>query len=149
MEYCDKLEQYAEPPRVFHEDFSRVWSEYSVICHNSSFFGHHSIFTPRGDIEYQYSPLGVILNIKNIRSNILHSTLVLWRQITWNNGHSCSLRASPSQYVGPRRYRPPACDVSQLPEDLDAVVISHSHYDHLVRQFSSFFSYFSYLNFDL
>lgn len=35
--------------------------------------------------------------------------------------------------MGPRRYRPPACDVSQLPEDLDAVVISHSHYDHLDR----------------
>ena len=60
----------------------------SAYCHYSSFFGrhNHSIFTPRGDIEYQYSPLGVILNIKNIRSNILHSTLVLWRQKTWNNG---------------------------------------------------------------
>ena len=59
----------------------------SAYCHYSSFFGrhNHSIFTPRGNIEYQYSPLGVILNIKNIRSNILHSTLVLWRQKTWNN----------------------------------------------------------------
>ena len=60
----------------------------SAYCHYSSFFGrhNHSIFTPRGDIEYQYSLLGVILNIKNIWSIILHSTLVLWRQKTWNNG---------------------------------------------------------------
>ncbi len=41
-----------------------------------------------------------------------------------------SQRASPSQWFGPRRYRPPACTVEELP-DVDAVVISHTHYDHL------------------
>ena len=41
------------------------------------------------NIEYQYSPLGVILNIKNIRSNC--STLVLWRQKTWNNDKSVAM----------------------------------------------------------
>ena len=45
-----------------------------------------------------------------------------------------SARASPLQVVGPRRYRPPACKVSELPESLNAVVISHNHYDHLVRK---------------
>ncbi|XP_072025823.1 N-acyl-phosphatidylethanolamine-hydrolyzing phospholipase D-like [Amphiura filiformis] len=35
--------------------------------------------------------------------------------------------------VGDKRYRPPACKVGDLP-DIHAVVISHSHYDHLDSQ---------------
>lgn len=42
-----------------------------------------------------------------------------------------SERASPSQMVGPKRYREAPCNVHDLPHNLDAVVISHSHYDHL------------------
>ncbi|XP_069012785.1 N-acyl-phosphatidylethanolamine-hydrolyzing phospholipase D-like isoform X1 [Embiotoca jacksoni] len=41
-----------------------------------------------------------------------------------------SKRASPVQFTGPKRYRGPPCIVEQLPR-IDAVVISHSHYDHL------------------
>lgn len=36
----------------------------------------------------------------------------------------------PANYFGPRRYTPVPCNIDQLPE-VDAVVISHSHYDHL------------------
>ena len=35
--------------------------------------------------------------------------------------------------MGTKRYRPPACTVQQLPENLDVVLISHTHYDHLDR----------------
>ncbi|KAI4879065.1 hypothetical protein NFI96_014965, partial [Prochilodus magdalenae] len=41
-----------------------------------------------------------------------------------------SQRASPVPFAGPKRYRGPACTVAQLPR-VDAVVISHTHYDHL------------------
>jgi L-ascorbate metabolism protein UlaG (beta-lactamase superfamily) len=41
-------------------------------------------------------------------------------------------RASPLGFAGPRRFQPPAVDASGLP-GLDAVVISHDHYDHLDR----------------
>ncbi|KAK7102146.1 N-acyl-phosphatidylethanolamine-hydrolyzing phospholipase D-like isoform X2 [Littorina saxatilis] len=41
-----------------------------------------------------------------------------------------SQRASATQWVGPKRYRDPACSVEELPK-LDAVLISHNHYDHL------------------
>ena len=40
-------------------------------------------------------------------------------------------RASPSQVVGPKRYREMPCTIHDLPSHLDAVVISHNHYDHL------------------
>ncbi|GLB43038.1 putative beta-lactamase superfamily domain containing protein [Lyophyllum shimeji] len=39
-------------------------------------------------------------------------------------------RCSPSQWVGPKRYTPPPCAIEDIPE-IDAVVISHNHYDHL------------------
>src|SRR6202171_953186 len=41
-----------------------------------------------------------------------------------------SERASPVQFAGPRRWVPPAVDFDALPP-IDAVVLSHDHYDHL------------------
>ncbi len=39
-------------------------------------------------------------------------------------------RASPSQWAGPKRFQPVPIPIRALPP-LDAVVISHDHYDHL------------------
>lgn len=39
-------------------------------------------------------------------------------------------RASPSRLIGPKRFQPVPLGIRQLPS-LDAVVISHDHYDHL------------------
>ena len=41
-----------------------------------------------------------------------------------------SERASPVSFAGPRRHRPPGLRLQDLPP-LDAVVLSHNHYDHL------------------
>lgn len=60
-----------------------------------------------------------------------HSTVLLeidgWRVLTdpvWGE------RISPLSFVGPRRFQPVPVPVSGLPP-IDAVIISHDHYDHL------------------
>ena len=66
-------------------------------------------------------------------------------QVTWL-GHACCLvqwegwtvlcdpifsdRCSPMQFAGPKRIRPSPLQVDGLPQ-IDIVVISHNHYDHL------------------
>lgn len=39
-------------------------------------------------------------------------------------------RCSPVKLVGPYRYRPTPCEIDDLPK-IDAVIVSHNHYDHL------------------
>lgn len=41
-----------------------------------------------------------------------------------------SMRASPFQWMGPKRKRNPSIRIEDLP-DIDVIVISHDHYDHL------------------
>ena len=41
-------------------------------------------------------------------------------------------RASPLPFAGPKRFHRPPVSIAQLPE-LDAVLVSHDHYDHLCR----------------
>ncbi|XP_059153637.1 N-acyl-phosphatidylethanolamine-hydrolyzing phospholipase D-like [Physella acuta] len=60
-----------------------------------------------------------------------HATsLVQFEGVTFLTDPVFSLRCSPSQWVGPKRYRPTPCSVEELPK-VDCVVISHNHYDHL------------------
>jgi hypothetical protein len=44
-----------------------------------------------------------------------------------------SARASPVRFAGPKRHQPPGLRANQLPR-IDAVVLSHNHYDHLDRR---------------
>ena len=41
-----------------------------------------------------------------------------------------SQRSSPVSFAGPKRYTEPSLQISELPH-IDAVIISHDHYDHL------------------
>ncbi|KAJ2504330.1 Protein-lysine N-methyltransferase efm4 [Coemansia sp. RSA 1836] len=42
-----------------------------------------------------------------------------------------SSRCSPVQWLGPKRYTSAPCQVKDLPEGIDFLVISHNHHDHL------------------
>ncbi|KAI8081710.1 beta-lactamase superfamily domain-containing protein, partial [Halteromyces radiatus] len=91
----------------------------------------------------QHLPEKVNMDWNLLRSNKTdkNGTIV----VTWL-GHACALvqvngfnvlfdpifscRCSPVQFVGPKRYTEAPCDFEDLPK-IDAVVISHNHYDHL------------------
>lgn len=51
-----------------------------------------------------------------------------------------SERASPFSFIGPKRYMPPGVSLKNLP-DIDIILISHNHYDHLdlrtIRRFGN------------
>ena len=60
-----------------------------------------------------------------------HSTVLLQYQgINILTDPIFSERPSFSQSIGPKRYTPPALEIDQLP-NIDIIVISHNHYDHL------------------
>ncbi|CAF4597357.1 unnamed protein product, partial [Rotaria sp. Silwood2] len=42
-----------------------------------------------------------------------------------------SERCGITPSTGPKRFRPPALRINDLPDDLDAILISHNHFDHL------------------
>jgi L-ascorbate metabolism protein UlaG (beta-lactamase superfamily) len=97
----------------------------------------------RGRRRKPHSPLPVV----TVRQDVLSGPASQALQVTWL-GHSSVLieidglrlltdpvlgeRASPVPFAGPKRFTPPALTVAQLPP-IDAVILSHDHYDHLDR----------------
>lgn len=85
------------------------------------------------------------LPVAQVRREVLDGPASQALRVTWL-GHSTALieldglrlltdpvlseRASPFSFAGPKRFTPPALSVEQLPP-LDAVVLSHDHFDHL------------------
>ena len=97
----------------------------------------------RGQRRKPQGPLPVV----TVRQDVLSGPASQALQVTWL-GHSSVLieidglrlltdpvlseRASPVPFAGPKRFTPPALAVAQLPP-IDAVILSHDHYDHLDR----------------
>jgi len=94
-----------------------------------------------------YTPdhLNKILPVRTLDSKALANPPPNAMQATWLGHASClvqwhgwniladplfSHRCSPVQFAGPARLRPSPCQAADLP-DVDVVVISHNHYDHL------------------
>jgi len=87
------------------------------------------------------------LPVVPVRADVLSGPASQALQVTWL-GHSTVLieidglrlltdpvlseRASPLSFAGPKRFTPPALTVAQLPP-IDAVILSHDHFDHLDR----------------
>jgi L-ascorbate metabolism protein UlaG (beta-lactamase superfamily) len=87
------------------------------------------------------------LPVTPVHADVLYGPASQALQVTWL-GHSTTLieidglrlltdpvlseRASPLPFAGPKRFTPPALTVAQLPR-IDAVLLSHDHFDHLDR----------------
>lgn len=67
-----------------------------------------------------------------LRITLVNHSTVLLQQLGWNilTDPIWSERASPLSWIGPRRHRKPGVALGDLPP-IDAVLISHNHYDHL------------------
>ncbi|XP_040580143.1 N-acyl-phosphatidylethanolamine-hydrolyzing phospholipase D isoform X3 [Lepeophtheirus salmonis] len=79
-----------------------------------------------------------VLHFVLLKVHYLHLTTWLGHASVWVDFEGFSVltdpifseRASPFSWSGPKRYRGAPCTISELPGSLNAVVISHSHYDH-------------------
>jgi L-ascorbate metabolism protein UlaG (beta-lactamase superfamily) len=87
------------------------------------------------------------LPVVPVRADVLKGPASQALRVTWL-GHSTTLieidglrlltdpvlseRASPVPFAGPKRFTPPALSVDDLPP-IDAVILSHDHFDHLDR----------------
>jgi N-acyl-phosphatidylethanolamine-hydrolysing phospholipase D len=75
-----------------------------------------------------------LARLMHSRSGVLwigHSTfLIRWGGLTILTDPMFSDFVSPLPPMGPRRYKPPALDIAELPP-IDVIIISHDHYDHL------------------
>ena len=66
-----------------------------------------------------------------------HATILIqYKGINILTDPMFSDRASPVGFLGPKRHNPPALLIEDLP-DIDYIVISHSHYDHLDQKLQS------------
>jgi L-ascorbate metabolism protein UlaG (beta-lactamase superfamily) len=104
-------------------------------------------------LKWQWERLGKSVSAPSADLSPVQANLDLIRspksaQVTWI-GHASTLiqmggfnvltdphfseRASPVQFAGPKRFQAPGLSLAQLPR-IDAVVISHNHYDHLDLQ---------------
>ena len=72
--------------------------------------------------------------LNDFRNNVIwvgHSTILLnYNDLTILTDPQFYYRASPFHFIGPKRVTPVPFKISDLPE-VDVVLISHNHYDHL------------------
>src|ERR1700680_3864281 len=82
------------------------------------------------DIEQSRPPRRV--EGSGLRTTLVNHSTVLLQQRGYNilTDPIWSERASPLSWIGPRRRRKPGVSWEDLPS-IDAVLISHNHYDHL------------------
>ncbi len=79
-------------------------------------------------------PKSLIMGDENAIYRLGHSSVLL--KIggkVWRTDPVFSERASFAQWIGPKRFHPVPMDISQLSE-IEGIIISHDHYDHLDEQ---------------
>lgn len=96
------LHNYPHPPKNGYQQFIKQWWQQAVFC----------------DATDAVWWLG-------------HATALICINQKWIiTDPVFSQRASPFTWIGPKRRTPPGATIQQLP-DIDMIIISHNHFDHL------------------
>ncbi len=83
------------------------------------------------DVTFGEKPVGRISDSSQVITYVNHSTFLIQTDgLNIITDPVYSKRVSPFSFAGPKRMRPPGIHFDDLPE-LDYVLISHNHYDHL------------------
>ncbi|MFQ5799300.1 MAG: MBL fold metallo-hydrolase, partial [Bacteroidota bacterium] len=97
------------------------------------FLGRRIGGTPPSELPLVTKPDFAFLNQNRTKNTITwvgHSTLLIQMEgLNILSDPVWASRVGPMNFVGSRRWTEPAMRIDQLPE-LDAVIISHNHYDH-------------------
>ncbi len=138
---CSHVNPYYDPAKPHHrpDGFQNVDPQARMPRSASEFFRWQrerlalTIPGPQLDLSPVAADLGFIRAATNhfAATWIGHATVLV--QIGAANvltDPHFSERASPVQWMGPRRWQPPGVALRELPR-IDVVLISHNHYDHL------------------
>jgi L-ascorbate metabolism protein UlaG (beta-lactamase superfamily) len=83
------------------------------------------------DVEFGQKPVARVSDSTQVITYVNHSTFLIQTDgLNILTDPVWSERVSPFTFAGPKRMRPPGIRFEDLPE-IDAVLISHNHYDHL------------------
>ncbi len=133
------LQRMRASPHFAGDHFENV--EPTTVMIEGSYWTSLKDWATGNEMRVPTCPLPVVSDVAARLASAPESGL----RITWL-GHSTTLieidgatiltdpiwseRASPPRWIGPRRFHPPPLALADLPH-VDAVVISHEHYDHL------------------
>ncbi len=83
------------------------------------------------EVEYGEKPVSRVSDSTQVITFINHSTFLIQTDgLNIITDPVYSKRVSPFSFAGPKRMRPPGIKFEDLPE-IDVVLLSHNHYDHL------------------
>jgi len=105
-----------------------------LVLYWTVFFNKPAHTTPDRDLPlHQLTRADVLAAADNQVFRLGHSTLLLkMHGKLWLTDPVFSQRASPLRFLGPRRFHATPITLDALPE-IEAVILSHNHYDHLDR----------------